>query len=350
MNYTVYSMSKGLLAWTMISLLAYANSTHAIGRKPSWVFSRPADRYITYSVYSSEPSECHDAPISVMDLTYDAMLELLKKRAIGVSDDNVIIYPCSVAVENRFYTDFVVNESEPVILLSHVNVVGIRTDQKEVGDNPYVFFHGKLDADVYFYFMPPSVQNKLVIKAGARQSDCVVQENKEARWRESLLDYVKSAKLENKNEQLQAFENMLVTYRCMLFERGSEWQVNHMGNNFKYTRFWWIDELRWGGMSTSVADYIYKPILDEVYEFIDGAMNGDKLPVPRIVSIMAKRMSREQVKLLYGKIKDVMEQNPALIKNKNFRLMLIFLVDIDTEEGKEVMRMRDSLINSVSFN
>jgi hypothetical protein len=49
-----------------------------------------------------------------------------------------------------------------------------------------------------------------------------------------------------------------------------------------------VCECLWGGMSTAVADFAYKPLLDEVIVYIYGVADGEKIQMPNLGGLFRK--------------------------------------------------------------
>ena len=210
---------RWVLKLVAVLVVCFFNSQLTLAtQSPYYIFDSMPYSYKTYSVYSATPDECRDAPVSIKDISYKAMYLVINKRSQQEKPESLAIYPCSEAVERQIHDDVVLNKSTHNLNLRGVNIVGFRTDVKEVSELPILVVRGEQYENAYFYFMTPSKQTELVKRAISILPQCDDWTNRGAvkkAWSSAVDDYYASARNNNKLAQQEAFVNMLSKYRCV---------------------------------------------------------------------------------------------------------------------------------------
>lgn len=306
-------------------------------QSPYTVFDSMPYNYKTYSVYSVTPDECRDAPVSIKDISYNTMYLIISKRSQQEKSESLAIYPCSEAVERQIHDDFVLNKDTHHLNLRGVNIVGFRTDVKEASEHPLLVVRGEQYENAYFYFMTPSKQTELVKRAISILPQCDDWINRgmvKKSWSSAVDDYYASARNNNNLGQQEAFVNMLSKYRCVSKKPDLRTQFYYVGD--KQASGWIAYECLWGGMSTAVADFAYKPLLDEVVVYIHGVADGERIQMPNLSGFIPERISRGLHMALYAEFERVLQKNTEVINDSGFRYLAKKIFSQNTVEGTKL--------------
>jgi hypothetical protein len=310
-------------------------------QSPYYVFDSMPYHYKTYSVYSVTPDECRDAPVSIKDISYKTMYLIINKRSQQEKSESLAIYPCSEAVERQIHDDFVLNKDTHNLNLRGVNIVGFRTDVKEASELPLLVVRGEQYENAYFYFMTPSKQSELVKRAISILPQCDDWANRamvKKAWNSAVDDYYASARDNNLGQQ-EAFVNLLSKYRCVSKKSDLRTRFYYVGD--KQASGWIAYECLWGGMSTAVADFAYKPLLDDVVVYIHGVADGEKIQMPNLSGFIPERISRGLHMALYAEFERVAQKNTEVINDSGFRYLAKKIFSQNTVEGMKLRAIMD---------